>query len=163
MTTKIAYSGAHGTGKTSCVYSESFNQKSANPTKSVCAMNEVARDCPFQINLNSTYLSQLWIFTNQIVREIELANRYDIIICDRTVVDCIAYSKVFGLEDLYQHTYELCKGWICTYDCIIFNTIENNPYFFDDGTRCDCGETRKKVQEIMLSIYDELNVDLILK
>ncbi len=158
---KIAYSGSHGTGKTSCVYSESYNQKMMNPSKSVCAMNEVARDCPFNINLDSTYISQLWIFNNQIVREIELSHRYDILICDRTVVDCIAYSKAFGLNDLYEHTYGLCKGWISTYDRIIFNTIENNPFYHEDGKRCTV--LRKEVQDIMLSIYDELNVELVLK
>lgn len=160
---KIAYSGSHGTGKSTSVYLEAYNQKDVNQSKTVCAMNEVARDCPFPINLESTYISQLWIFNNQIVREIEMSHRYDIIICDRTTVDCLAYTKAYGLNELYEHTYGLCKGWVKTYDRILFKTIENNPYFHEDGIRDDCAEFRKNIQEIMLSLYDEFDVDIVLQ
>ena len=174
---KIAFSGSHGTGKTTSVFRVSHEYKMSHPELTVCPFNEVARECPMSINLKSTFESQMWIFTNQIAKEIEFCNRYDLVVCDRTVIDCLAYCKVFGMNALFEMLYHTGEDWVRTYDSIYFNTIEKNPYNFEDGKRMDSGEgvgegnliicsgndIRQQVEKELLSIYDDMDVDLIMQ
>ena len=89
---KIAFTGTQGTGKTTAVFDEAKAAKIAFPNKSVTVFHDNAARAPKGLyNKKGTEESQLWIFTNQLRTEIELANTYDIVICDRTVFDSISY------------------------------------------------------------------------
>ena len=44
--------------------------------------------------------TQLWMFTNRIQMEISLLTKFDILICDRTIFDTIAYTRYFGFDKL---------------------------------------------------------------
>ena len=127
------------------------------------------------INLKSTFESQMWIFTNQIAKEVEFCNKYDLVVCDRTVIDCLAYCKVFGMISLFNMLYPVGRDWVKTYDSIYFNTIEKNPYNFKDGKRLDSNEgegnlvicsgddIRQQVEKELLAIYDDMNVNLVMQ
>jgi hypothetical protein len=86
----------------------------------------------------------------------ETCSKYDIVVCDRTVVDVLAYSKVLGFTDLVDYFHPMCENWIKTYDTIYFNTISHNDYHFQDGVRDTDIEFRANVEYHMLDIYQSL-------
>ena len=112
---KIAFSGSHGTGKTFSAYNKVVELKLQNKNKNICILNELARESPFPINRETTENSQLWIFLNQISEELEMDTKYDIIVCDRTVVDVLAYSEYKGFDRFVKILYPLEQEWIHTY------------------------------------------------
>ena len=154
---KYALSGTHGVGKSTKVYEEAYRLKMAEPNKEIGILLENARLCPLPVNKKSTVESQLWIFGNQMAREIELCRTYDILICDRTVADVVAYSYVFGFENLADSLLEVCKSYINTYDEITLNTIAKNDYWFECGIR-DTTDIlyREAVERQLIAIYEEL-------
>jgi thymidylate kinase len=154
---KISYTGTHGTGKSTSVLELARSMKIKNPNKSLYTLMENASLCPLPINQKGTELTQFWIFSDQLRREIELQCRFDIVICDRTIVDSIAYGKFLGYDDICESKFNLAKHFINTYDMIYFKTIEKNDYFFKDGVRDgDDKNYRKKVEEIMYDLYQRL-------
>jgi cytidylate kinase len=56
---KIAFSGSHGTGKTTHVLKKAHELKLQYPNKSIDILSEVARKSYLPINQNSTKESQL--------------------------------------------------------------------------------------------------------
>lgn len=153
----IAFSGTHGTGKTTSVYNSIVNYKMSNPSKSVIALQELASESPFKINKETNEESQLWIFSNQMSKELEKTTKYNIVVSDRTIVDAIAYTDVAGFHDLANAMKEIAKIYISRYDKITFKTIRNNDYHFADGIRDGRDkEYRKSIETSLLKIYDEL-------
>ena len=55
--------------------------------------HEVARECPYPLNDQGGTLTQLWILTRHIEREVQLESYYDRIIMDRSVFDSIPYCE----------------------------------------------------------------------
>lgn len=155
---KIAYTGAQGTGKTTSVYNSLLEYKKNNKDKRVTLVIEVASESPFPINRKTTRESQTWIFTSQIKEELEKTNKYDIVVCDRTICDCIAYSMWAGFDDLAHQMIEFAKGYINTYDIIYFKKIENNNYNFSDGIRDTNDEYRQKMEDLMIDVYKKVGV-----
>jgi hypothetical protein len=154
---KIAYSGTHGTGKSTKTFEKAHELKLAHTDKEVGIIIENARLCPLPINKKSTIESQLWIFGNQMAREIELSNIYDILVCDRTIFDAVAYSYVFGFNELAVRLFDLGRSFIDTYDEIILNTIEKNPYWFECGVRdAKDAKYREDVEITLKSMYLDL-------
>jgi predicted ATPase len=131
----IAVSGAHGTGKTMTALHVAAELSKAHPEKRIGLMTEIASECPFPINKAADPDAQMWIFTRQIVREIELMASYDLVVCDRSIVDPIAYTAELGFDVLALAMKRLAKEHLGHYKKIIFKTILNNPYWFHNGRR----------------------------
>ena len=106
---KISLTGTAGTGKSTDVFRIIPILKHTYPSKRVINLNENAAHSPYKINKETTFESQLWIFTNQIQSELKLQSMYDILVCDRTLVDAIAYSSYVGLKELSNSMFELSK------------------------------------------------------
>lgn len=153
---KIAYSGTQGTGKSYSTYEHALKFKLEHPLKTVIAVSEVATESPFPINKESTIDTQLWIFSNQISKELEYKSNYEIVICDRTICDCLAYSIANGFYDLVQTMIPLSKYWLSTYDQIYVKLMDNNAYNFPDGVRDTDELFRRDVENSLLKLYDEL-------
>jgi len=157
---KIAFSGTHGTGKTTSVFELATKFKKDNTDKTVGIIAETARRCPLPINKDSTEMSQLWIFAEQMKFEIEYCEWYDIVICDRSIIDSIAYTYVGGYYELANRKLETAKSFMNTYDKIIFKTIKSNNYIYDDGIRDSKDlDYRKKIEDKMLELYQKLLKD----
>ena len=152
---KIAFTGAQGTGKTTSCYKLAHDLKIKYPNKTVMMLNENASDCPLPINKNATQNSQLWIFTNQIRREIELCTRYDIVVCDRTIADAIAYTTYMQYRDLSDIMLDMCLFHLDTYDFIVYKDVDND-YGYDDGIR-DIS-FRSTIDGILKNIYFKLRL-----
>jgi predicted ATPase len=154
---KYAFSGTHGTGKTTKVANLFNDLKMKHSDKNIGLLLENAEFSPLPINKDTSNLSQSWIFTHQMCEEIRLGNHYDMLITDRTIIDAIAYTKVAGIE-AWKGMYEFSKYFIESYDTIFFVDYKKNHYVFDDGIRD--GQDLKFREEVGLVLYD-LYMDLI--
>jgi len=157
---KVAFSGSHATGKTSSVFDLCARYKKEYSGKTVNSLTEVARECPFPINENAEEKAQMWIFASQLKREVEYENLYDIVVCDRSIVDCIAYTYVVGLYELGEKMKTLIDDYIKTYDKIYFKAIVNNPYLCEDGARSCNKEFQQLVEDNMFSVYKHLGCEV---
>ena len=154
----IGYTGSHGTGKSFSTLATASQLKLEHNDKRITVLMEVASESPFKINKGTTRESQLWIFTTQIQKELENLNMYDILISDRTCVDCIGYSLAAGFYVLAEAMVRVAKCHVYIYDKIIFKTIANNPYHFKDGIRSSDIKFRIDVEEAILIAYDMIGI-----
>ena len=143
---KIAFIGTHGVGKTTLCYQLAAALKRLDI--GVDLVKEVARGCPLPINRETNADAQNWILHTQVAREIELAARYDAIVCDRAVVDNYAYmvhaaGRRPELEPFIRH-------WMGTYDLLVKVPIIAPPSF--DGTR----DTSVDFQNAIDGLIDDL-------
>lgn len=158
---KIAYSGTHGTGKTTSVFNMATYCKMKYPKKSVHVITETASESPFKINKQTSEESQLWIYTKQIQNELENSLKYNILISDRSIVDCIAYSQVAGFTKLVRYQHDFAKYYLKNYDYIFFKKIETNDFLFKDGIRdSEDLEFRQKVENELLNLYTDSLIGL---
>lgn len=154
---KIAFTGAQGTGKSLSSYDLAVKTKMDHPLKSVVVVNEIATESPFPINGEATRESQLWIFTNQVRKELKLQAKYNILICDRCICDSVAYCTRLGFTDVLEAIEPLVRFWLPTYDIIYFKRIETNPYNFQDGIREANNDEAQKIEDYLLDAYDRFD------
>ena len=84
----------------------------------------VARDCPFNINEDTTFKSQEWIFREQVKRELAVPIN-EITISDRTVYDQLAYiAYAYNKGNITNDELKLLEKYISywgfTYSYIIY-------------------------------------------
>jgi len=158
---KIAFSGTHSCGKTTAI-NEVYQYLKSKGYKSVGTSPEVTRWCPFELNQKTTFKSQYWILTHHIMQEIILRN-YEILLCDRSVLDNIAYAKYANMyshkissKDLY-FLENVAEMWIVnnSYTTTIF--LSPLP-IEDDGLRSNEGKYQQKINDIMLDIIEKHHV-----
>jgi len=157
---KIAFSGSHATGKTSSVFDLCAKYKKEYSGKTINSLTEVARECPFSINENAEEKAQMWIFTSQLKKEMEYERFYDVVVCDRSIVDCIAYTFVVGFHELGAKMKTLVENYVGTYDKIYFKTIVNNPYLCEDGVRSFDKNFQQSVEDTMRLVYRHLGYEV---
>jgi len=120
---KIAFIGSHGVGKTTLCYGLAARLKVLDfPLDFV---GEVARRCPLPINRGTTLAAQSWILHTQIAEELVASARYEVVICDRSVLDNFVYLILSAgsqpaLEGLINH-------WTSTYDLLVHVPITEDP------------------------------------
>ena len=131
MTTKIAISGTHSTGKTT-LCNELYDiaiESGLNP----CLLNEAARivfaehGCsPVGLSRDEIAIIQREIFLKQLQMEDEAeAADYDIIICDRTLMDSIVYARAYGVGGgMHKTFYRIARHHLTTYDYIAVTKID---------------------------------------
>lgn len=120
---KIAFIGSHGVGKTTLCYGLAARLKASDHRLDV--VGEIARRCPLPINHDTTLDAQAWILHTQIAEEILSGSRYDMVICDRSVLDNFVYLLLSSgpqpeLEALVGH-------WTSTYDLLVQVPIIESP------------------------------------
>lgn len=153
----ISFSGSHGCGKTTSAYSLCTKLKMAG--KNVLVLDEFARTCPFEINQNSGTKTQRWLITKQMCSELELIDKFEYVITDRTVMDPYAYAITLG-QDWIECYMPAIENHIKTYCYKIYipePTAFN--YQIDDGTRDLDPEFRAKVFENILTSYNKCGID----
>jgi len=154
----IAYTGAHGTGKTTAALQKAESLKRLHRDKSISILTETAPLSPYPINSATTADSQMWIFTAQIKRELDLLSKFDIVVSDRCAVDSIAYTMAAGYDNLACAMASLVKYHIHHYKEIIFKTTERNDFCFKDGIRFIGDEYRKEVERCLIELYGMISV-----
>jgi thymidylate kinase len=150
-----SFTGTHGVGKSTSVFDTAHKLKLSEKDKTVAVLMEVAKESPFAINKQTTPSSQMWIFTSQFQKELELMNRFHIVVTDRTVFDSIAYTKVAGFKDLADKMFELALYHAPIYTKIYFKLIKNNDFLINDGVRIIDRTFRQNVEDELIGLYDE--------
>jgi|LGVF01.2.fsa_nt_gb thymidylate kinase len=124
---KFALTGVHGSGKTTLLL-KIEKELTERDITCVC-VNEVARECPFQTGMETTFDAQTWIFTEQLRRElIAMDTGAQVILCDRTLLDNMMYMRRFvdhedSPFDVHMKTmrvmHQIAMNWMSTYDQVI--------------------------------------------
>ena len=114
-TFKVAFIGSHGVGKTTLCYGLAARLKALDISLDV--VGEVARRCPLPINQDTTLAAQAWILHTQIAEETVAGARYDLVICDRSVLDNFVYLLLAAGSQTPLE--QLVSGWINTYDLLV--------------------------------------------
>ena len=157
---KIAVSGTQGTGKTTSVYKLAYEYKVSYPGHTVGILCEVARDCPFPINQHTTVESQMWIFIHQMEEEYKRQKQFDILICDRTIMDSVAYTEVAGMDKLVDCMMPVAQEWCKTYNHIYVKKDEHCGNFnLSDGVRDTDVDFRHRVEQSLIKLYNICGVE----
>jgi len=149
---KIAFIGTHGVGKTTMC----FDLASALKRRdfSVDIVKEVARECPLPINKSTTLEAQLWILHTQCAREITAAERFHVVICDRSVIDNYAYLvHRFGRQRALE---PLIASWLKTYHLLVKVPIWRPPSY--DGLRDTDRQFQKEIDALLDNLLFEFQV-----
>lgn len=126
---KLACIGTHGVGKTTLCYGVAARLKARDIPLEV--VHEVARRCPLPINEETGVASESWILHTQIAEEIVAANRYPVVLCDRSILDNYVYLLLAAGP---QPTLDALLGpWMKTYDLLVHVPIVDAPS--PDGIR----------------------------
>ena len=149
---KIAFIGTHGVGKTTLCFELAAALKRLE--LSVDLIKEVARRCPLPINRDTTDQAQRWILHTQIADEIELAPLYDVIVCDRAVLDNYAYLV---LASGRQPDLEpIIRSWLDTYRLLVKVPIMSPPSY--DGTRDVSVGFQREIDRVLDGLVDEFGL-----
>ncbi len=155
-TVTIAFTGTHGTGKTTSVYELAAHIKKIPGLPNVGIVMETARLCPYPINRDTSEVAQEWMLLNQILSEHSAKKYNPIVVSDRTAMDAMVYTKVAGLDDLYYRLLPMVQHHMASYDLVIIKPAGGNEFHTDDGFRDQNAEFRTLIDKAM---FDILNRD----
>lgn len=163
----VAFSGTHGTGKTTAAYQLAADLKRSEH-KEVGFVAETARKCPYpcvsQTDAKPSREAQLWIFTAQMQAEMEASRIYPVVVSDRTVVDSIAYTSALGFHDLAHALFQVARHYVYdAYMCVRLMRIPTDgpDLLVDDGVRSMDLDFRVEVEMALISAYNDLGVRVI--
>lgn len=152
---KVAMCGAQGTGKTTAVMVLAARIRAEYPGVKVAVVTEVARNCPWAVNEKSTPEAQRWIFHRQITEELSAAaSGARVILCDRSVLDNLAYAFLRWNNDSGQGRWDwlpsylslFYESWLKSYSRIWFFKAGDGPVA-DDGFRSTSKAFQLRVDE----------------
>ncbi len=153
----IAYSGTHGTGKSTSALQLATELKIKYPNRSVHTLCDLEAFCPLPLNKETTRAAQSWLFANHLQQLITAIQRFDIVVLDRTLADVVAYTYTANFTDQAESMEQFLHYHIGYYSEIRIKTIKNNPYFFEDGIRASKDDKfREKMEHELLGIYRRL-------
>mgnify|MGYP001265046967 CR=1 FL=1 len=157
---KIAFSGTHGVSKTTKVYELASVYKKLHPGKSVAVLTDISKYCPYEVNKDTTFKSQMWILNNMMDMENYLLDYNDILITDRTVMDCLAYTRKAGMKELSEILLNYCLNHMKTYDRIYFIRRSNViPLVSEKSGRLDDVKFQEEIENILLELYNKVNLE----
>ena len=108
---------------------------------------EVVRDNPLGINEGATGEAQLWVIVSQIRQELQLAQKADVLVLDRGVMDNFAYYlRACGGEDLYD-VGPLVASWSNSYDMVV--RLKPDIALRSDGVRSTSDSFRDEIEDIL--------------
>jgi hypothetical protein len=150
---KIAFIGSHGVGKTTLCFDLAGRLKRLD--LGVDIVKEVARACPLPINRETTLEAQAWILHSQIAQEIAAGSQYEVVICDRSVLDNYAYLvHRAGRRAEYD---SLVSEWVRTYDGLFKVPVMQEPSF--DGLRDLSATFQDEIDRTIDDLAAEFSVD----
>ena len=164
---KIVLTGTTGSGKTTLL--KKLEKEFKARGKSVEVVNEVARDSPWAINEEADFMSQRWIFDQQVLKELEAEYKHsDIIICDRGLMDHICYAerlhnphKAFPITEFLQMR-EITRLWCIKYDYIIHTPLRPE-WLQEDGVRSTDIDFARDIDKRIGIILEEFKLKNIIK
>ena len=153
----IGLSATHGVGKTT--YSYELCTVLKKKGISAVVLDERARECPFPINQDAVGESQAWIITSHIRKELELIQKYDMVVSDRSVIDAYIYGVVLNLDGCFNYLGKYCIEHIKQYYKKLY--VLDPEYFnhcVDDGVRDMDPLFRMAVHKALIDVYTQEKV-----
>jgi nicotinamide riboside kinase len=142
---KIAFIGSHSVRKTNAVHA--FAATLGRAGRSVEVGREVIRFNPLGLNEGATPEAQLWVLMTQIQQELELRNRAEVLVTDRSVVDNFAYFlRVSDGVDPFS-VEPLIRTWATTYD--LFVRLLPDVALLPDGVRSTSDAFRDEIEAML--------------
>ena len=151
---KIAFVGTHGVGKTTLCFDLASQLKRLD--LGVELVKEVARRCPLPINEDTTPAAQAWILHTQIAEELEAQATYEVVICDRSVLDNYAY--LVARAGRQAELDPLVGSWIRGYDALFKVPVISLPSY--DGTRAVSPAFQLEIDAVIDDLVRAFNVDV---
>jgi len=156
----IAFAGIHSSGKTAGVLEmvSELKKRSINAWFVV----DVARTVRLPLNEKGNWLTQEVIAHRMAVQLLEAASKHDVVITDRTLLDCLAYNLAAGTpEDSEEH--QRIKRFIYdftnTYNPVVFQLMTGLGVHAD-GVRSLNEDFYQKSLDFFNKIYNEAEEDL---
>jgi thymidylate kinase len=153
----VAYSGAHGVGKTTAARAEYRYRKSISLWRAVGYLGEVARKCPHKTGRASTRESQSWLFAAQWIAEASAVRKKPLTVADRCIFDPIAYSLALGYASQAEAMLALCDSvwevYGAPYDAIYWIRADRGAAVPDDGFRDTDVAFRNRVDDAFAAIF----------
>jgi nicotinamide riboside kinase len=152
---KIAFIGSHSVRKSNAVHA--FASAVGRAGHSVEVGREVVRFNPLGFNEGATPEAQLWVLMAQVQQELELRNRAEVLVTDRSVVDNFAYYlRVTDGGDPYV-VEPLVRRWAQTYD--LFVRLLPDLALLPDGVRSTSDTFRDEIEAILHRILPQYIAD----
>ncbi len=152
---KIAFVGTHGVGKTTLCFDLASQLKRLD--LGVELVKEVARRCPLPINEDTTVDAQGWILHTQIAEEMEAAATYEVVVCDRSVLDNYAY--LVARAGRRPSLEPMVGEWVRTYDALFKVPVLDAPSF--DGIRAVSPAFQLEIDGVIDDLIDSLGVTVV--
>ncbi|HEX6575212.1 MAG TPA: ATP-binding protein [Gemmatimonadaceae bacterium] len=152
---KVAFVGTHGVGKTTLCFDLAAQLKRLD--LGVDIVKEVARRCPLPINEQTTPDAQAWILHTQIAEELEAAATYEVVICDRSVLDNYAY--LVARAGRQPDVDPLVAKWITSYDALFKVPVLDLPSY--DGTRAVSPAFQVEIDAVIDRLIEDFNVPVV--
>ncbi len=158
----IAYSGTHGTGKTTSALQRAAELKIYYPARSFHTLCDLEAFCPYPINKHTLERTQAWLFANHLQQLLTAMQRFDAVVMDRTLADVVAYTYVAGFTGQAESMMQFLLFHINYYSEIHIKTIKNNAFCHDDGIRdAEDLEFRQQVETVLLDIYSRIEEEAV--
>lgn len=142
---KIAFIGSHSVRKSNAVHA--FASTIGRAGVSIEVGREVIRFNPLGMNEAATPEAQLWVLMAQVQQELELRNRAEVLVTDRSVIDNFAYYlRVTDGADPYA-VEPLIRRWVQTYD--LFVRLLPDVELLADGVRSTNDAFRDEIEAIL--------------
>ena len=138
---KLAFIGSHGVGKTTLCYGLAARLKARDVSLEI--VHEVVRQCPLPINEQTSLAAQAWILHTQIAAEILAAERYPVVLCDRSVLDNYVYMMLAAGRQKALGT--MVDAWLDSYDLLVLAPIVDDPS--PDGLRATDPTFQRAVED----------------
>jgi len=129
----VAVEGTHASGKTTLVHALTAHYRARGVL--VDCTGEPARTSPFieetVIHGKGTFdlVTEVDLFAAQLTTTLRAARHHQLLICDKTVVNVLAYARLVlpaspGSSDaaVIDAMTEFCKAWAPTYDAVLYLT-----------------------------------------
>ena len=161
---KILITGAFSTGKTSLI--RLVDDKLKLLSRKTLIINEVARECPFDLNKNQDLISSSWMVMRQLQNELEIdINTYDFAIFDRGLPDIISHVEYIAYDDkdrIFTNQLRLLAKASCNrYDYVFFSRISDKFKINDDGVRIVDYDFQRELEKLHLDCLEQLGIPYI--
>lgn len=162
---KIGIIGTHYSGKTALCHQVVGQLRSEGFL--IDYVREAARNSYYLASGIFNYAMQLDILNRQISEELEVLRTSDLVICDRTVIDVLAYSYNLPepeskLESIYKKCIEITAyEFLKTYDLLLFKTDYFDTLKSNDNLVQKDNQFQNRIFSTIKNIIDTTNLTII--
>lgn len=157
---KFALIGTSSVGKTTLIKKLEKELKTSSPNKKIAVVREAARYYfeSKKVRKPFSYINQRNIqgLAKKFEKKIHRKNP-DIIICDRSVLDAVAYVRTLGKDNEWKKLLETVKDWLKTYDHFFLLDPEGVSYKMDK-IRKEEEKIRSNFHKSFVRLLSELNL-----